>query len=139
MGRHTEAEQRSCADLGSLEEVREMRAQHLTPFLLLFVIGCGVTPRAQWAEQRSLLSAVQDTLVELHQGNIISDHDFLKAHSASLIARRYLEEARQYFDEDTGEAKNEDAFEQTLTLAKAIIHGLQGTIVAFSRISEEGT
>lgn len=109
-----------------------MRHAYAIP-LLLVLIGCGTTPRARWAEQRALLSAAQDSLVELHKANVISDKDFLRAHGMTLIARRYLEEARQFFDEGTGEATNTEAFEKLLITTRNLVNGLQTAIIQFSQ------
>lgn len=55
--------------------------------------GCQGTPEEQWHQQRALLSELQDTTVELHKAEVISDNDLLATEPIFHSARSHLNES----------------------------------------------
>lgn len=61
--------------------------------LLVFLVGCGTTPTARWAQARETLTAAQDTVLSLHENGVIDDKLFLKMNTLDKSARNALKVA----------------------------------------------
>lgn len=62
-------------------------------FILMLNVGCAKTAAAQWSEQRSLLTAVQDSSLEANKAGLISDSTFKKIVPIAQAAQRLLTKA----------------------------------------------
>lgn len=96
--------------------------------IVMLLAACATDPTARWAQQRSALTTVQNTISDLHESGIIDDEQLLAVEPGVKAARAAL--AHAFAELPDGGT----AFESYMSLAKATL----GTLRQFYQPKPEG-
>jgi flavin-binding protein dodecin len=94
------------------------------PVVFLFLAGCGSSPTSRWIAARETLTAAQDSVVFMHESEVITDETLVQAHGWAISARVALEVARRNLPEGGPD------FESWLEVVAAGIERMRQTALA---------
>ena len=101
------------------------RLKHLAAYLVVFaLVACSTNPTNKWAQARSTLTVVQDTVLIAHNAGMISDQQLTDADPAVQSARAALVKAEEFLPEGGLE------FEQYMAIIDAILARLEEMAIA---------